>query len=70
VRIHPSGSGAVRWVNDSQATGCTTMVGSGTPQGAVTAPPGSDYRNVTGAAGSIFWIKQTGTGPTGWIAIA
>jgi hypothetical protein len=70
VRIHPSGSGAVRWVNDSQATGCTTMVGSGTPQGAVTAPPGSDYRNVTGAAGSIFWIKQTGTGATGWIAIA
>jgi nitrous oxidase accessory protein NosD len=70
VRIHPSGSGAVRWVNDSQATGCTTTVGSGTPQGVVTAPPGSDYRNLTGAAGSVFWIKQTGTAATGWIAIA
>jgi Right handed beta helix region/Pectate lyase superfamily protein len=70
VRIHPSGSGAVRWVNNSQATGCTTMVGSGTPQGVVTAPPGSDYRNLTGAAGGVFWIKQTGTGATGWIAIA
>jgi hypothetical protein len=70
VRIHPSGAGAVRWVNDSQATGCTTMVGAGTPQGVVTAPPGSDYRNLTGAAGSVFWIKQTGTGATGWVAIA
>jgi hypothetical protein len=70
VRIRPSGSGAVRWVNASQATGCTTVVGSGTPQGVVTAPPGSDYRNLTGAAGSVFWIKQTGTGATGWVAIA
>ena len=70
VRIHPSGSGSVRWISDGQATGCTTSVGSGTPQGVVTAPPGSDYRNLTGAAGSIFWIKQTGTGATGWIAIA
>jgi hypothetical protein len=70
VRIHPAGGGAVRWVNDSQATGCTTMVGSGTPQGVVTAPPGSDYRNLAGGAGSVFWIKQTGTGATGWVAIA
>jgi hypothetical protein len=70
VRIHPAGSGTVRWVNDSQSIGCITMVGSGTPQGVVTAPPGSDYRNLAGAAGSVFWIKQTGTGATGWIAIA
>jgi hypothetical protein len=70
VRIHPAGGGAVRWVNDAQTTGCSTTVGSGTPQGVVTAPPGSDYRNLTGTAGSIFWIKQAGTGASGWIAIA
>ncbi|WP_419757345.1 right-handed parallel beta-helix repeat-containing protein [Acidisoma sp.] len=70
MRMHPSGSGAVRWVNDGQATGCTTSVGTGTPQGVVTAQPGSDYRNLTGAAGSVFWIKQTGTGAAGWVAIA
>jgi hypothetical protein len=70
VRIYPSGTGVVRWVSDTQATGCSTMVGSGTPQGVVTAAPGSDYRDLTGAAGSVFWIKQTGTGATGWIAIA
>jgi hypothetical protein len=70
MRLHPTGSGAVRWVNDGQATGCTTTIGSGTPQGVVTAAPGSDYRNLTGAAGDIFWIKQTGIGATGWVAIA
>jgi hypothetical protein len=36
----------------------------------VTAPPGSDYRNLTGSAGSVFWIKQFGTGNTGWFAVA
>jgi hypothetical protein len=36
----------------------------------VSAPPGSDYRNLTGAAGSVFWIKQSGTGSSGWLAVA
>jgi hypothetical protein len=70
LRLHPAGSGSVRWVNDAQSTGCTTTVGSGSPQGAVTAPPGSDYRNLTGGVGSIFWVKQSGTGSSGWVAIA
>ena len=70
MRLHPAGAGAVRWVNDAQATGCTTTVGSGAPTGVVTAPPGSDYRNLTGTAGGIFWIKQIGTDANGWIAIA
>lgn len=70
IRLHPTGSGTVRWQSDAQATGCTTTIGSGAPTGVVSAPPGSDYRNLTGAAGSIFWIKQTGTGATGWVAIA
>ena len=70
VRLHPGGSGTVQWVSDSESTGCTTTIGAGTPQGVVSAPPGSDYRNLTGAAGSVFWIKQTGTGNTGWIAVA
>jgi hypothetical protein len=70
LRLHPTSGGAVRWVNDSQATGCTTTIGNGAPTGVVTAPPGSDYRNLTGIAGSIFWIKQTGTDANGWVAIA
>jgi hypothetical protein len=70
VRLHPTGSGAIRWQTDAQATGCTTTIGSGAPTGVVSAPPGSDYRNLTGAAGSIFWVKQTGTDANGWIALA
>jgi hypothetical protein len=70
LRLQPGGSGAVRWLNASQTTGCTTTIGSGSPQGVVTAQPGSDYRNLTGSAGSVFWIKQSGTGASGWIAIA
>jgi hypothetical protein len=70
VILHPAGSGAVQWVSDTESTGCTTTIGSGTPQGVVTAPPGSDYRNLTGSAGSVFWIKQSGTGNTGWFAVA
>ena len=57
-------------MNDAQAVGCTTTIGSGGPAGVVSAPPGSDYRNLTGTAGSILWIKQSGTGSGGWIAIA
>lgn len=70
LRLHPTGGGAVRWQSDSQTTGCTTTIGSGAPSGVVSAPPGSDYRNLTGTAGSIFWVKQTGTNAQGWVAIA
>jgi hypothetical protein len=57
-------------VNDAQSIGCTTTVGSGSPLGVVAAAPGSDYRNLTGSAGSILWIKQSGTDTSGWVAIA
>jgi hypothetical protein len=70
VRLHPGGTGAVQWVSDSQTTGCTITIGAGTPQNVVSAPPGSDYRNLTGGAGTVFWVKQTGTGSTGWVAVA
>jgi hypothetical protein len=70
LRLHPAGSGVVQWANDSQATGCTTTIGSGLPNGVVSAPVGSDYRNLSGVAGNVYWIKQSGTGSSGWAAIA
>jgi hypothetical protein len=70
VALHPSGGGHVRLLSDTEATGCVSMIGRGTPQGVVSAPPGSDYRNLNGGAGSTWWVKQTGTGATGWIAVA
>lgn len=39
-----------------------------TPEGNVTAGVGSIYLNLAGGAGTVFWIKESGTGNTGWKA--
>jgi hypothetical protein len=40
--------------------------GAGTPEGAVTAPVGSLFLRTDGGAGTTLYVKQTGTGNTGW----
>jgi hypothetical protein len=42
--------------------------GSGSPEGNKTASPGSIYMNASGGAGVSFYIKESGTGNTGWVA--
>ena len=42
--------------------------GAGSPESIVTAPPGSMYLNRSGGAGTTLYIKESGTGNTGWIA--
>jgi hypothetical protein len=42
--------------------------GTGAPNGAVTADPGSLYTDATGGAGATLWVKESGTGNTGWVA--
>lgn len=42
--------------------------GTGTPEGAVTAPVGSMFLRTDGGAGTSFYIKESGTGNTGWVA--
>jgi hypothetical protein len=44
------------------------LTGAGTPEGAVTAAVGSMYTNTTGGAGTTLYIKESGTGNTGWVA--
>ena len=51
-------SGSVRWFK-----------GAGTPESAVTAPVGSYYSRTDGGAGTTLYVKETGTGNTGWVAI-
>ena len=46
-------------------------VGTGSPEGVVTAAPGSTWLQTdatTDVKGWIRWIKATGTGNTGWVA--
>jgi len=50
------------------AGGPTITSGSGTPEGAVTAPVGSLFTRTNGGAGSTLYVKESGTGNTGWIA--
>lgn len=42
--------------------------GSGTPEGVVTAAPGSTFHRTDGGAVTSFYVKETGTGNTGWVA--
>lgn len=41
-------------------------VGTGSPEGSVTAPPGVVYTDTSGTNGAWRWLKKTGTGNTGW----
>jgi hypothetical protein len=41
---------------------------AGSPEGAVTAGVGSMYTDNTGGAGTTLYVKESGTGNTGWVA--
>jgi hypothetical protein len=42
--------------------------GSGSPEGVVTAPIGAFYSRTNGGALTSFYVKESGTGNTGWVA--
>jgi hypothetical protein len=42
--------------------------GSGSPEGVKTAPIGSLYTRTDGGAGTTLYVKESGTGTTGWVA--
>jgi hypothetical protein len=42
--------------------------GSGSPEGVVTASVGSLYTRTNGGAGTTLYVKETGSGNTGWAA--
>ena len=53
------------------ASGAVNLSGTGSPEGAVTAAPGSTWLQTdatTDVKGWIRWLKATGTGNTGWVA--
>jgi hypothetical protein len=47
-------------------TGGAGIVAAGSPQGVVTAPPGTTY--LDSSTGSL-WMKETGVGNTGWLQL-
>ena len=44
------------------------MSGSGSPEGAITAVVGSLYTRTDGGAGTTLYVKESGTGNTGWVS--
>lgn len=40
--------------------------GTGSPENAVDAPVGTLYLQTDGGAGTTLWVKESGTGDTGW----
>lgn len=65
------GGSANRWANlfTSKTTYATSLFdtsGSGTPEGSVTAVVGSTYRRSDGGAGTTLYVKESGSGNTGW----
>jgi hypothetical protein len=76
--IGRQGAGIVE-ITDGSSGGGDLMVGttttrlcagSGSPEGAKTARPGSIYMNSAGGTETSIWVKNSGTGNTGWIALA
>lgn len=47
----------------------TIRTGTGTPEGAVSAPVGSLFTRTDGGAGTVLYVKESGgTGANGWVA--
>ena len=61
--VPPGPSNAV-----SLMSGVSWTSGTGTPQGAVVAPVGSLFTRLDGGANTTLYVKESGTGNTGWVA--
>lgn len=49
-------------------TGARIQTGSGSPVGNITAPVGSLYLRTDGGTNTTLYIKESGTGTSGWVA--
>lgn len=49
-------------------SGPELLYGSGTPESAVTAVVGSLYLRTNGGAATTLYVKESGSGNTGWVA--
>jgi hypothetical protein len=48
--------------------GIKISAGSGSPNGVVPGNPGDLYLNMAGGSVNTLWVKESGTGNTGWVA--
>jgi len=55
-------------IRNVTAGGATIRFGTGSPEGVTTTPVGSLFLRTDGGANTTLYIKETGTGNTGWVA--
>jgi hypothetical protein len=69
VGTKANGTGTVRPMRLLMDTGAVVWrTGSGSPEGVITAGVGSLYTRTDGGAGTTLYVKESGTGNTGWVA--
>lgn len=56
------------WVRVMQRSGPPLYTGTGSPNGVVTAGVGSLYTRTDGGTNTTLYVKESGTGNTGWVA--
>lgn len=68
-RVTDQGLTFVEWVSDGTAwRQATAIICTGTPLGAVIAPVGSWALRTDGGASTTFYVKESATDATGWVA--
>jgi hypothetical protein len=68
IRPQATGTGTASVVRYHTTTAVFWTSGSGSPESVVTAPIGSLYTRTDGGASTTLYVKESGTGSTGWIA--
>jgi hypothetical protein len=61
-------SGLSEKIGDVEALLTRVLSGTGTPEGAVTAPVGTLFLRTNGGAATTLYVKESGAGATGWVA--
>jgi hypothetical protein len=61
-------SGSIIVIVQLNTTVSGWYIGSGSPNGITTANPGSIYTSTVGGANATLWVKESGTGNTGWVS--
>ena len=59
---------STQYVSEAWIGGTRWLSGSGSPESVITAPVGSIYTRTDGGAGTTLYVKESGTGNTGWVA--
>jgi hypothetical protein len=57
----------LEWFLSLQRSVNSYLSGNGSPEGVVTAGVGTIYSRLDGGASTTLYVKESGTGATGWV---